>query len=79
MSSEPMERNLGTQPIARILEDCGLGARDLVGASTEQLTHKMVHRGCKGRRLTPNVQRKVCTALNRAAGTTYSIRDLFNY
>ncbi len=50
-----IERNLGEQPIARIMADHGLKAHDLVAISTEQLTHKMVSRTCKGRRLTPDV------------------------
>ncbi len=43
------------------------------------MTHKMVARACKGRRLTLNTQSKVLAALNRAAGKNYSLRDLFNY
>ena len=57
----------------------GLSARELVAASTEQLTHKMVAKACKGRRLTPNVQRKVLRALNRATGKEYRLEDLFTY
>ena len=74
-----IERNLGEQPIARIMLDRGLKARDLVTASTEQITHKMVSRACKGRRLTPNVQSKIRNALSRSTGKKYSIEDLFTY
>jgi len=74
-----IERNLGTQPIARIMADHDLKAHDLVAASTEQLTHKMVARACKGRRLTPTVQAKIRNALNTAAGRSYAASDLFNY
>jgi hypothetical protein len=50
-----------------------------VAASTEQITHKMVQRGSKGRRLTKNVQGKLLRALNTASGNTYAIKDLFTY
>jgi hypothetical protein len=56
-----------------------LKAHDLVAASAVEMTHKMVARASKGRRLTLNTQAKVLAALNRAAGKTYSLRDLFNY
>ena len=73
------ERNLGEQPIAQILRDLGLKPHDLVAASTEQITHKMVSRACKGRRLTPNVQSKIRNALTNATGRQYAIEELFNY
>jgi hypothetical protein len=56
-----------------------LKPHDLVAASTEQITHKMVSRGCKGRRLTKNIQRKLLNALNTASGNVYSLADLFTY
>jgi hypothetical protein len=74
-----IERNLGEQPIARIMAECGLTARDLVAVSTEQITFKMVSRACKGRRLTPVVQAKVRNALNEAASKKYSLEELFTY
>jgi hypothetical protein len=74
-----MERDLGPQPIAQIMAELGLKPHALVAASTEQLTHKMVSRACRGRRLTPNVKFKVLHALNRAAGKTYAMDDLFTY
>ena len=43
------------------------------------MTHKMVSRACKGRRLTPNVQAKVLHAVNAAAGKNYTLGDLFRY
>ncbi len=79
MIENEIERNLGEQPIARIISDLGLKAGDLVAASTEQLTYKMVARARKGRRLTPNVQSKIRNALNQATGKTYSMTDLFTY
>lgn len=77
--TDDVNRNLGEQPVARLLTAHGLRAQDLVAASDEQLTHKMVARASKGRRLTPNVQGKVLRALNRATGRTYVVADLFNY
>ena len=49
---EKIERNLGPQPISGLLAELNLKPHDLVAASTQQLTHKMVSRACKGRRLT---------------------------
>ena len=72
-------RDLGKQPISAIMALHGLKAHDIVAASTEQITHKMISRAVKGRRLTPNVQRKILGALNKAAGKKYSLKDLFLY
>jgi len=74
-----IERNLGEQPIAQIMLDHDLKAADLVAGSTEQITHKMVSRACKGRRLTPNVQAKIRRALNRCTGKNFSTAELFTY
>ncbi len=77
--NEELERNLGIQPIAQIMERHNLTPHDLVENSTEQLTHKMVSRAVKGRRLTIPVQLKILRALNQAGGQHYARRDLFNY
>lgn len=77
--SEERERNLGPQPILNLLTAHGLKAQDLVAASTEGLTHKMVARAGKGRWLTPNTQHKVWRALNLASGKNYPLVELFNY
>jgi hypothetical protein len=74
-----IERNLGEQPIARLMQEHNLKPHDLVAISPVEMTHKMVSRACKGRRLTLNTQTKVLNALNRATGNNYSLRDLFNY
>ena len=74
-----IERDLGEQPIARIMADNNLTRHDLVGISTRHITHKMVARACKGRRLTPNTKSKILDALNQATDRTYSMRELFNY
>ncbi len=82
----PPELNLGPQPLDEIMQANDLSNHDLVAASTEQLTHKMVARGRKGRRLKRKVQEKILHALNahaKAQGPEthriYSLADLFNY
>ena len=79
MMNREIERNLGEQPIARIMREHNLKPHDLVAISSVEMTHKMVSRACKGRRLTLNTQTKVLDALNRATGRDYSLHDLFNY
>jgi hypothetical protein len=74
-----MERDLGRQPIVDVLARHGLASKDLVAASTEQITHKMVARAAKGRRLSEHVMAKVVRALNAATDETYSTGDLFTY
>ncbi|MCK5708519.1 MAG: hypothetical protein KAI43_12795 [Candidatus Aureabacteria bacterium] len=76
-----IERNLGEQPIAKIMADHNLKASNLVAASTEKITHKMVSRACKGRRLTTNVQGKILNALNKAVGgdKKFALAELFTY
>jgi len=74
-----IDRDLGPQPVGALLETHSLTKHDLVAASTEQITHKMVNRAVRGRRLTPGVMVKICNALNRAAGSSYELTDLFTY
>ena len=74
-----MERDLGEQPIKALIESNNLDAKDLVTASSEGITFKMVSRACKGRRLTPHVQQKICNALKAASGKDYDLKDLFSY
>jgi len=76
---EERPRDLGEQPLARLMAERGLKPADLVAASTEQVTHKMVARAMKGRRLTPNAMGKVHRAWNAAAGTHDSVGELFDY
>jgi hypothetical protein len=49
-----------------ILAKYNLKAHDLAATSTQRLTHKMVSRACKGRRLTLNIQNKALNAMNLA-------------
>ena len=76
---EEIERNLGPQPLAEILSARGLRAPDLVAASAVPMTHKMVARAVKGRRLSANTKRIVLDALLAATGENFSLSDLFNY
>ena len=77
--SDNIQRDLGPQPIADIMAKHSLKPHDLVAASTQQLTHKMVTRASKGRKLTIKTKSKILKALNLATGKNYSLRDLFNY
>ena len=72
--------DLGIQPLDGIMTWLGLANTDLVRVSTEQLTHKMVQKGRKGRRLTLKAQMKILKALNAASEEEkFSLKDLFNY
>lgn len=73
------EHDLGPQPIEGILAKHHLSHHDVVAASTEQITHKMVTRACKGRKLSRRVQLKIVAAVNTAAETDYKLKDLFTY
>lgn len=77
-SKQEIERDLGVQPLDGLLEELGLSNRDLVAASTEQLTHKQVQRARKGRRLTRNMQQKVRNAFLAAARAGKIEQDLEN-
>ena len=74
-----IERDLGEQPIAKIISKYGFKPHDLVNNSTEQITYKMVSRAVKGRRLNLKIQYRILNALNKAAGKQYALKDLFNY
>lgn len=73
------ERNLGIQPIAELLAQLHLTPHKLVECSTEQLTHKLVSRAIKGRRLTKKSKAKVIRAMQVATGESYTSEQLFNY
>ncbi len=74
-----IERDLGEQPLAKIMAELGFKSHDLVANSTEQITHKMVSRAAKGRRLNLKIQYRLLNALNKAANKQYTLKDLFNY
>lgn len=73
------EYNMGPQPIAEIMDQHNLRSHDLVAASTQQLTHKMVSRACKGRKLSRRVQLKILSALSTIINENYTLKDLFTY
>lgn len=77
--TDDTERDFGPQPIADLMQQLHLKPHDLVEASTEQLTHKMVARAMKGRRLTSNTKGIVQRAMNQATGNVYKQAQLFNY
>lgn len=79
MDHEENSRDMGPQPLAALMERHGLSAHDLVSASEVPMTHKMVARAVKGRKLTKHTMNIVCDALNRAAGSSYTPAELFNY
>ena len=74
-----IERDLGEQPIAQIMQKLNLKPHDIVSTSEQQMTHKMVSRACKGRRLTSRVKLKILNALNLVTDSNYTMKDLFNY
>lgn len=81
---DEIERNLGVQPLDAVMGEFGLGNHDLVEASNEQITHKMVARARKGRRLTKNSKMKILNAVNAAVKGKVGARELgmaeiFNY
>lgn len=78
-TEEKDKKEFGEQPLSAIMAELALKPHALVAASTEQLTHKMVSRAMKGRRLTPNAKMKVLKALNKVSGKQYLPKHLFNY
>lgn len=72
-------REMGEQPLAKILLLRGLKGHDLVAASARPITHKLVARAASGRRLTIHSKQLVLEALNRATGETFHVSDLFDY
>ena len=77
--ADEIKRDLGEQPLAKIMAEHGFKPNDLVINSTEQITHKMVNRAVKGRRLNLKIQYRLLNALNKVAGKQYTLNDLFNY
>lgn len=71
---------MGVQPLDGILTELGLPNSELVAVSSEQLTHKMVAKARKGRRVTLNVQKKILNAFNTCcAPESFKLQDLFDY
>ena len=74
-----LERNLGEQPLAGVMEKHGYKSADLVTASSLQLTHKMVGRARRGRRLTANTKGKIHQAMGALLERPVAMDELFNY
>ena len=79
MPKPELERDLGQQPLSLRMAERKLTPKDLVTASPDQITHKMVARAMKGRRLTKNTATKVLAAWNTVTESTDELTDLFNY
>ena len=70
----------GIQPLEEVMNRLGLSNADLVKASTQMLTFKMVNKGRKGKRLTLNIQQKILNAIRVAKPEMkVAMTDLFNY
>ena len=70
----------GIQPLDALLTELKLKNSDVVEKSSEQLSHKVVAKARKGRRLTINAKHKILNALNVVqTQKTYKLTDLFNY
>ncbi|MEM9480340.1 MAG: hypothetical protein AAGA58_11870 [Verrucomicrobiota bacterium] len=81
-SGETMDA--GLQPIDGLLNQLGIDNHAVVDASNEQLTHKVVAKARKGRKLTRRAQEKVLRAVCSAAKAAgekaeYVMTDLFTY
>ena len=75
-----MENENIVQPIDRLMAKIGLTNADLVNASTEQLSFKMVQKARKGRPLSLHVQEKILKALLKAKpDLKIRRRELFHY
>lgn len=77
---QPKIMDLGPQPLDRILNELSLDNHAIVEAGrSEQLTHKQVQKARRGRRVTPNLQRKITRAVNSATSGEWRIDQLFDY
>ena len=83
VSEHTSERDLGVQPLDALMKQLKIDNHTLVASSTEHLTHKMVARGRRGRRLTLNIQDKICNAVNAVLKgrelEPVAAKELFNY
>lgn len=71
----------GVQPLDGIMNEYELSNNDIVQASTEQLSHKIVNKARKGRRISIKLQVKITTALNIAldGDATFKRVQIFTY
>ena len=79
-SADSNEMQKGVQPLDEIMTGLNLKNSDLVDKSTDQLTHKIVAKGRRGRRLNLKSQYKILNALNAChSAKKFLLSDLFNY
>lgn len=72
--------NAGIQPLDSIMSEAELSNHHIVAASGEFLTHKVVQKARKGRKLTRRTQNKILRALNKLSeGRDYQREQIFNY
>ena len=64
-------------PLDGILKARGLDNKDLVNASTQQLTFKQIQKARKGQPVTVNIQGKITDALNACGDVRYQMKELF--
>ena len=79
LADKQKPREFGAQPIDRIMIELQLSNHDLVAASTEQITHKMLSKARRGRWLSMKVRCKIMRALNKLSDEEYKVKELFNY
>lgn len=76
----PETNDLGVQPLDALMIKHALTNHALVAVSPGQLSHKVVQKARKGRRLTPRAKTKVLEALHNALPEQkFAHGDLFNY
>ena len=76
----PHPMQAGPQPLDEILVRYGLRNHDVVEASGGTLTHKVVQKGRKGRRLTHRAQVRIVGALQACLpGEAIELADVFTY
>ena len=69
-----------SQPIDALMIKLSISNAELVGASTRQLTFKVVQKARRGKLLTPNLQMKILEAMNALKPeSAFTLKDLFNY
>lgn len=70
----------GVQPLDGLMTELGLSNHDVVtAAGVNVLTHKVVAKARRGRKLTRRSQDKIVAALNAKAGRTFRREDCFSY
>ncbi len=75
-----MENDNNPQPLDVLMTQQGVSNADLVKASSEQLSFKLLQKGRQGRRLKPHLQDKILNAFVKVRpGLKLRRRDLFRY